>query len=142
MKVLNEVVGEQFTDPGFYTLLLGSFSVLALVLAAAGIFGLVSYATTQRTHEIGIRMALGARASDVLRLVIRQGHETGGRGDCAIGLAGAFALTRVLSTFLYQVTVTRSGTLHRVFRCCWPLWRCWLATSRRGARRKSIRWWR
>jgi len=109
VKVLHQVVGEQFTDPAFYTLLLGSFSVLAVVLAAAGIYGLISYATTQRTHEIGIRMALGARNVDVLRLVIRQGMKLVLAG-IAIGVAGAFALTRVLSTFMYQVTVTDPAT--------------------------------
>jgi putative ABC transport system permease protein len=109
VKVLNEVVSEQFTDPGFYTLLLGSFSVLALVLAAAGIYGLVSLATTERTHEIGIRMALGARTGDVLRLVIRQGMKLVAAG-LAIGIVGALALTRVLSKFLYQVTVTDPAT--------------------------------
>src|SRR5258705_3282139 len=105
VKVLNQVVGEQFADPGFYTLLLSSFSALALILSAAGIYGLVSYATAQRTHEIGIRMALGARTGDVLRLVIRQGMTLAVIG-IAIGVAGAFALTRVLETFLYQVTPT------------------------------------
>jgi putative ABC transport system permease protein len=109
VKILNDVVREQFTDPAFYTLLLGSFSVLALVLAAAGIYGVVSYATTQRTHEIGIRMALGARSGDVLRLVIRQGMNLIVLG-IAIGIVGAFALTRVLSAFLYQVTVTDPAT--------------------------------
>jgi putative ABC transport system permease protein len=109
VKVLNQVVSEQFTDPAFYTLLLGSFSALALVLAAAGIYGLVSYATAQRTHEIGIRMALGAHTGDVLRLVIRQGMNLVVAG-IAIGVVGAFALTRVLSKFLYQVTVTDPET--------------------------------
>ena len=109
VKILNDVVREQFTDPAFYTLLLGSFSMLALVLAAAGIYGVVSYATTQRTHEIGIRMALGARSGDVLRLVIRQGMNLIVVG-IAIGIVGAFALTRVLTAFLYQVTVTDPAT--------------------------------
>jgi putative ABC transport system permease protein len=109
VKVLNQVVSEHFTDPAFYMLLLSSFSMLALVLAAAGIYGLVSYATTQRTHEIGIRMALGARTGDVLRLVIRQGMTLVVVG-IVIGVAGAFALTRVLTKFLYQVTVTDPAT--------------------------------
>jgi putative ABC transport system permease protein len=109
VKVLKQVVGEQLTDPAFYTLLLGSFSTLALALAAAGIYGLVSYATAQRTHEIGIRMALGARTGDVLRLVIGQGMRLVVSG-IAIGVVGALTLTRVLSKFLYQVTATDAQT--------------------------------
>lgn len=109
VKVLHEVVAEKFTDPAFYMLLLSFFSMLALLLAAAGIYGLVSYSTTQRTHEIGIRMALGAHTSDVLRLVIRQGMTLAVVG-IAIGIAGALALTRVLANFLYQVQVTDPPT--------------------------------
>jgi ABC-type antimicrobial peptide transport system permease subunit len=105
VKVLNQIVTEKFTDPAFYTLLLSSFSALALMLAAAGIYGLVSYTTVQRTHEIGVRMALGARNGDVLRLVIRQGMALVAVG-LLIGVSVSLALTRLLERFLYQVKVT------------------------------------
>src|SRR5205085_11539729 len=96
-------------DPRFYTLLLGGFSTLALILAAAGIYGLISYSVSQRTHEIGVRMALGAQAVDVVKLVVAQGMKLV-LVSLTIGLAGAYALTRVLEGFLYQVSVTDPTT--------------------------------
>jgi putative ABC transport system permease protein len=102
---MEQVIAQRVADPRFYMLLLSSFSALALILAAAGIYGVISYSVAERTHEIGIRVALGAKAGDVLKLVITQGMKLVLAG-LAIGLAGAFALTRVLTGFVYQVSVT------------------------------------
>ena len=109
VAVMEQVVAKRVTDPRFYALLLGSFSALALILAAAGIYSLIAYSVTQRTHEIGIRLALGAQAGDVVRLVVRQGMALVLAG-LVIGVAGALILTRVLSEFLYQVSVTDPST--------------------------------
>jgi putative ABC transport system permease protein len=91
--------------PRFRTSLLGVFAVVALILAVVGIYGVMSYAVSQRTHEIGIRMALGARAADVLRLMVRNGMRPVLLG-VMLGLAGALALSRLMVSFLFGVTPT------------------------------------
>ena len=86
-------------------LLMAVFASVALILAAVGIYGVISYAVSQRTHEIGIRMALGAQASDVLRLIVQQGMIVTFTG-IVIGLAASLALTRLLATLLFDVSPT------------------------------------
>jgi putative ABC transport system permease protein len=93
----------------FSMTLLASFAALALVLAAAGIYGVISYTVGQRSSEIGIRMALGAQSRDVLRLILRQGMGVALAGIAA-GLGGAFYLTRFLTTQLYGVRPTDALT--------------------------------
>jgi putative ABC transport system permease protein len=106
---LEELVGQNMAQPRLNMLLMGLFGLLALLLAAVGIYGLLSYAVTQRTQEIGIRMALGAQVGDVLKLVLRQGMTLAAMG-VAIGLFGAFSLTRLLRGLLFGVTPTDATT--------------------------------
>jgi putative ABC transport system permease protein len=89
----------------FTLLMVGLFAVIALTLAAIGIYGVMSYLVAQRTHEMGIRLALGARQRSVMKLMLGQGMVLAGSG-VAIGLAGAFALTRLMASLLYGVSTT------------------------------------
>jgi putative ABC transport system permease protein len=109
LETMNEVAAGSFAARRFNMLLLAIFAGLALVLAAVGIYGVMSYAVTQRTQEIGIRMALGARAGDVLKLIIRNGLALTLLG-VVIGVGGALALTRLLRTLLFGVTPTDALT--------------------------------
>ena len=93
----------------FSTMMLTVFGGIALLLAAVGVYGVISYGVTQRTQEIGIRMALGARGGDVLRMVIRHGAALAGIG-LAVGLGGALLLSRLLSSLLFQVSPTDPPT--------------------------------
>ncbi|MEK6302507.1 MAG: ABC transporter permease [Acidobacteriota bacterium] len=104
-QTLDQLVGQAVSPRRFVTVVLGGFSVLALTLAMLGIYGVVSYSVTQRTNEIGIRIALGAQTLGVLKLIIGQGARLVAIG-LGIGLAAAFALTRMLSSLLFGVGAT------------------------------------
>jgi putative ABC transport system permease protein len=106
---LEETLASMIAEPRLYTVLLGSIATLALVLAVVGVYGVISYSVAQQTHEIGIRMALGARAGDVLRMIIKRGMLLVLIG-IGIGLGGAFAVTRVMQRLLFGVSVTDAPT--------------------------------
>ncbi|MCM3872698.1 MAG: ABC transporter permease [Pyrinomonadaceae bacterium] len=109
VTTLEQLIGESILIRKFFMLLLLVFAGLALTLAAVGIYGVMSYVASQRTHEIGIRMALGAQASDVLKLLIGSGMFLALIG-VVVGLTAAFALTRVMSGLLFGVSATDALT--------------------------------
>jgi predicted permease len=104
-QTMNEVIAGSLAARRFSMILLGSFALVALVLASMGIYGVLAYLVGQRTHEIGIRMALGAGRYEVLRLVLSQGAKMALLG-VALGLAAAMGLTRLMSDMLYGVSAT------------------------------------
>jgi len=103
VKSLEQLVYESVAEPRYRTTLLGLFAAVALLLATIGLFGVLAYAVTQRTREIGIRMALGAQAKDVLRLVIGHGIKLALIG-VLIGLGAALGLARLMKTLLFEVS--------------------------------------
>ena len=105
VRTMDQWVSREAASRRFVLQLIGVFALIAIALAVVGLYGVVSYWTRQRTHEVGIRMALGAEKRDVLRMVVEQGLKLSLIG-VVIGVAGAFALTRFLSSLLYGVTPT------------------------------------
>lgn len=105
IQTLKEIYAASLAERRFQLLLLGVFGTTALLLALVGIYGVISFHVTQRTREIGVRMALGATGETVVRLVVRQGLLLAGLG-VGIGLAGALAVTRLMRSLLYGVTAT------------------------------------
>ena len=109
VHAMDELIAVSLAEQRFNMLLLGLFAALALILAAVGIYGAMAYAVNQRTHEIGIRTALGAQRRDVLRLVMRDGAKIALFG-IASGIAGALALTRLMASLLFEVKPTDPAT--------------------------------
>jgi predicted lysophospholipase L1 biosynthesis ABC-type transport system permease subunit len=138
VQTLKQRVGASVAQARFLTLLLALFAAVAVLLAAVGIYGVVAYAVAQRTRELGIRMALGARGDDVLWLVLRQGVALAAAGT-AIGLAGALLTTRALGRLLYQVTpsdpaILLAGTLALIAVASLASW----LPARRAARTDPV----
>lgn len=105
VRTLADIVDDNVAPRRLSVMLLGAFAALALLLAAVGIYGVMSYMVTQRTKEIGVRIALGAQPPDILRLVLHNGMTLLLLG-IAIGLAGAFSLSRFLQSLLFEVKST------------------------------------
>jgi ABC-type antimicrobial peptide transport system permease subunit len=105
VATMKALVAESVAEPRMRTMLLGSFALSALLIAMLGIYGVMTYAVTQRRHEIGIRMAIGAEWTDVVWLVLRRAILIVGAG-AAIGIAASVAVTRTLTSFLFEVTPT------------------------------------
>jgi predicted permease len=131
VSTAEQVLGRTVAQPRFNLILLGLFAVVALLLAAVGIYGILANAVRQRTHEMGIRLALGARPGAVFRLVIGQGMGLAA-GGIGIGLGGAFALTRYLESLLYKVRPTDPLTFGGVaLLLLWvALLACWIPARR------------
>jgi predicted permease len=130
-QTMNEVIAGTLARPRFSMTLLGAFAATALLLASVGLYGVISYLVGQRTHELGVRIALGAGRRDVLRLVINHGMKMA-LGGVAIGLIAAFGLTRLMSNMLYGVSATDPVTFAVIaslltgvalVACLVPAWR-------------------
>jgi putative ABC transport system permease protein len=131
MKTMSDVVADSLVRPRFLSLLLGAFSAIALALAAVGIYGVMAYSVSQRTNEIGVRVALGASTRNVLSLVLGQGLKLTLIG-VGVGLVGAFLLTRLMRTLLYEVSATDPGTFLAVvlLLAAVALLACWIPARR------------
>jgi ABC-type antimicrobial peptide transport system permease subunit len=128
---MNEVVADSLAPQRFSMLLLNGFAAVALLLASIGLYGVIAYLVSQRTHEIGIRLALGAQRRDVLRLVFRHGLKLA-LGGVALGLLAALGLTRLLAKMLYGVSATDPLTFMGVALLLTfvALLACWLPARR------------
>ena len=130
-QTMNHVIAESLAQQRFSMILLGAFAAVALLLASLGIYGVISYLVGQRTHELGIRLALGAQRQDVLRLVLSHGMKMA-LGGVALGLVVSLGLTRLLSKMLYGVSATDPATFAVItfmlitvalLACLIPAWR-------------------
>jgi putative ABC transport system permease protein len=131
VRMMDAVLAESVSAPRYRTLLLGLFAVVALLLSAVGIYGVIAYTTAQRTRELGVRMALGAQSKNVMTLVIGQGLKLALAG-VLLGLGGAWALTRLVRTLLFDVSATDPLTFGAIallitvvalIACSIPAWR-------------------
>ncbi|MCM3901008.1 MAG: ABC transporter permease [Pyrinomonadaceae bacterium] len=131
VKTMDHIVSDAVTQPRFNLFLLGLFGGIALLLSAAGIYGVTAYSVTQRTHEFGIRMALGAQVGDVLKMILGQGMLLIVVG-IAVGLVASFALTRLMKSLLFGVSVTDPLTFVAITLLLTPvaLFACYIPARR------------
>ncbi len=109
IETLDQIIANSAAEPRFQTALVGSFGALGLLLAIIGVYGVISYSVVQQTHEVGIRMALGAQRTDILHMIVREGMRLAIAG-IAIGIGGALGLTRVLRSMLFEIEPTDPAT--------------------------------
>jgi putative ABC transport system permease protein len=109
VKTMEHLLSDSVASERLSVTLLGLFAALAFLLACVGIYGVISYSVTQRTHEIGVRIALGASTTDILKLVVLQGMKMVVVG-LVLGLIASFALTRVMASLLFNVSATDPAT--------------------------------
>jgi putative ABC transport system permease protein len=131
LKTVERMIHEITSPKRIMAAMMGVFAAIALLLAAVGLYAVMAYAVSQRAHEIGVRLALGAQSRDILRLVTGQGLKLTLAG-LALGMAGAFALTRVMAPLLYGVTATDPLTfiLISLSLACVALLACWIPARR------------
>jgi predicted permease len=131
IKLLDQIADASVATPRFTLFLVGLFAALAITLAAVGTYGVISYSVSQRTHEFGMRLALGANAADVLRLVLGQGMRLAFLG-VGIGFVAALALARVLRTLLYEVSAADPLTFAVVplLALIIAVFACWIPARR------------
>jgi len=131
VETMTDVVGRQTSDDRFEMLLFAGFALVALLLASVGIYGVMAFAVAQRTHEIGVRMALGARRSEVVRLILRGGMAMALPG-IGLGVAGAFGLGWLMRSTLYGVQMVDAGSLIAVAGLLFAVavLACWIPARR------------
>jgi putative ABC transport system permease protein len=109
IRTMQERLNDSLARQRFSTIMLGAFAAFALILASVGVYGVMSYLVAQSTHEVGVRIALGAQRSSIIGMIVRQGMGLAAAGIVA-GLIGALALTRVMSSLLFGVSATDLAT--------------------------------
>jgi putative ABC transport system permease protein len=131
LKTVERMIHERTSPKRIMAAMMGVFAAIALLLAGVGLYAVMAYAVSQRAHEIGVRMALGARSRDIMLLVTAQGLKLTIAG-LALGMAGAFALTRVMAPLLYGVTATDPLTfiLISLSLAGVALFACWIPARR------------
>jgi putative ABC transport system permease protein len=109
LETMETLISDSIAQSKYESTMLAAFAVMAMLIAAVGIYGVVAFSVSQRTHEIGIRLALGARRGDVMQMILRQSAALGALG-VGLGAGGGFVVTRVLQTFLFEVKTTDAAT--------------------------------